>query len=102
MRLDYGKEGLDIKVKPEWNVTIFRPIKQESFNNPIEKIKEAIKNPIGTLPLSQILKTKKKVKSVCIIVSDSTRPVPSYLILEPLVEELNNLDIKDKQITIFK
>jgi nickel-dependent lactate racemase len=101
MRLDYGKDGLDIKIEPEWNVTIFRPVKQESFNNPIEKIKEAIKNPVGTLSLNQILKAKKKIKSVCIVVSDSTRPVPSYLILEPLVEELNNLGIKDKQITIL-
>ncbi|MFW9827040.1 MAG: nickel-dependent lactate racemase [Candidatus Thorarchaeota archaeon] len=101
MRLDYGKDGLDIKIEPEWNVTIFHPVKQESFNKPIEKIKEAINNPIGALTLNQILKTKKKVKSICIVVSDSTRPVPSYLILEPLIEELNNLGIKNKQITIL-
>lgn len=101
MKLDYGKEGLDINIKTKWNVTIVEPFKQTPFHNPIEKIKESIKNPIGTLPLSQILKNKKKLKTVCIVVSDSTRPVPSKLILEALVEELNDLGINNKQITIL-
>jgi nickel-dependent lactate racemase len=101
MKLDYGKEGLDIKIESEWNVNIFEPLKQLPFENPIEKIKESINNPIGSIPLNEIIKKKKNLNSVCVVVSDSTRPVPSNLILEALIEELSNSGIRDNQITIL-
>lgn len=101
MKLDYGKEGLEVKFDPTWNVTIFHPKVQKSFENPIEKIKESIKNPIGSLTLKEIIKKKNILKTICIVVNDATRPVPSSLILEALIEELGNYGIKDNQIKIL-
>ena len=43
MKLDYGKEGIEINLDPEWNVTVFHPLKKKPTENPIEKIKESIK-----------------------------------------------------------
>ena len=101
MKFDYGKEGLDLYLDPSWNVTIFHPIKQEVISEPKRKIKEAIHNPIGCLPLKEIIRTKDNLDEVCIVVSDATRPVPSHLILEPLIEELNEYGILDNNIKIL-
>ncbi|MFX1329271.1 MAG: nickel-dependent lactate racemase [Promethearchaeota archaeon] len=101
MKFDYGKEGIDVKLDPEWNVTILKPSLQKSFDNPIEKIKESIKNPIQYPPLKEILKNKEKVRSVCIVASDVTRPVPSNLILKALLDELDDYGINDDQIMIL-
>jgi len=101
MRLDYGKEGIEIKLDPRWNVTILKPLIQELIENPIDKIKESINNPIASLSLKDIIKTKGNIKSVCIVASDATRPVPSNLILEALIEELRAAGVRDNQITIL-
>ncbi|MFX1380007.1 MAG: nickel-dependent lactate racemase [Promethearchaeota archaeon] len=101
MKFDYGKDGIEIKLEPKWNTTIFRPPKQKSIKNPKEKIQEAINNPIGSLPLKEIIKNKNKLNTVCIVSSDATRPVPSNLILEALIDELNNYGIEERQITIL-
>ena len=58
MKFDYGKEGLEIKLDPTWDVTIFHPIHQELIEETSIKIKESINNPIGCLPLKDIIKTK--------------------------------------------
>jgi len=101
MKLDYGKEGIEININPDWNVTIFYPSEQKRIPNPIEKIRESINNPIGSLTLKEIVKNKKNIEKVCIVASDATRPVPSYLILEALIAELNDYGIVDNQIMIL-
>lgn len=60
-------------------------------------IKEALKNPIGTKPLKDIVNAED---SVVIITSDITRPVNSKLILPYIIEELNSSNVKDENITI--
>ena len=101
MKFDYGKEGIELNLDPSWNVTVFHPIKQEVIREPKKKIKEAINNPIGCLPLKEIIKSKDNLNTVCIVASDATRPVPSNLILEPLIEELNEYGIPDNHIKIL-
>ncbi|MFX1304052.1 MAG: nickel-dependent lactate racemase [Promethearchaeota archaeon] len=101
MKIDYGKKGLEIKLDPKWNVTILHPKVQKTFENPIGEIKRVIKNPVGSLPLKEIVKSKKILKTVCIIANDATRPVPSSLILEVLIDELGKYGIKDNQIKIL-
>ncbi len=101
MKLDYGKEGLEIEIDPDWNVTIFQPLEQKPFDNPIEKIRDSIKNPIESLTLKEKIENQKNIEEVCIVVSDATRPVPSHLILEALVAELNDCEIRDDQLIIL-
>jgi len=101
MRLDYGKEGIEIKLNPNWNITILKPLIQELIKNPIDKIKDSINNPIGSLSLKDIIKAKSNLKSVCVVTSDATRPVPSNIILEALIEELRAAGVRNNQITIL-
>ncbi len=101
MKFDYGSNGLDINLKPSWNVTIFNPDEQMVIKNPVKAIRNSIKNPIGSPSLLKILKQKREVNKICIVASDSTRPVPSHYILKGLIDELNSYDIEDSQILIL-
>ncbi|MFX0021956.1 MAG: nickel-dependent lactate racemase [Candidatus Hermodarchaeota archaeon] len=101
MKFDYGKDGIEINIDPNWNKTILKPLKQPPIKNPIKEIKESINNPFGCLPLKELINNKSNLKSICIVSSDITRPVPSNIILEALIEELNAYGISDNQITIL-
>jgi len=101
LNFDYGREGLTITPKPSWNYTILRPKEQLKIANPIKRIKGEIRTPIGTRPLKELIAQKDELSDICIVVSDATRPVPSHIILEALIEELNTYGIKNKQIFIL-
>ncbi|MBD3253846.1 MAG: nickel-dependent lactate racemase [Candidatus Lokiarchaeota archaeon] len=103
MKVDYGKTGLNIKLNSNWNVEILYPKEQNELQNPVEKIRNAIKNPIGIPSLIEIIKKKRiqKIGRVCIVVSDATRPVPSKFILKGLIKELNSYGIDNRRITIL-
>lgn len=54
----------------------------EAEKSPKELLCQAMENPIGTSRLEELAKGKKKVVVLC---SDHTRPVPSKLILPPML-----------------
>ncbi|MCI6508419.1 MAG: nickel-dependent lactate racemase [Bacilli bacterium] len=60
-------------------------------------VKEALNNPIGTPSLSVLSQGKKHI---VIISSDHTRPVPSYITMPLLLEEIRKNN-KDVRITIL-
>ncbi len=62
-----------------------------------ELVKEALNNPIGSSPLSELAKDKKHV---VIISSDHTRPVPSHITMPILLEEVRKYN-KDVKISIL-
>jgi nickel-dependent lactate racemase len=99
--LDYGIDGLEITIKPDWNVDIIKPKDQEPLRNPIKRIKQAINNPIDSKSLKHILDKKGDFNRICIVVSDATRPVPSHLILKALIEEFNLYGIEDEKINVL-
>jgi len=101
MKFDYGKNGLEISINPNWNVSILRPVPQKRIENPILAIKHAIQNPLEGKSLKSIIKEKKPIEKVCIVIDDATRPVPSHFILKALIEDLNNYGILDSQIFIL-
>ncbi len=92
---------MDISLQPDWKVDIFYPKHQEAIHEPIKAIRNAINNPIGSPVLRDIIHQKKPINKVCIVVSDATRPVPSHLILQALIKELNENGISDNQILIL-
>ncbi len=60
-------------------------------------VKEALENPIGSLPLSTLAKGKKHV---VVISSDHTRPVPSHITMPLILEEIRKYN-KDVKISIL-
>lgn len=101
VRFDYGEKGLNINIKDEWNVDVLKPKSQEIISDPINQVRNAIKNPIGCPPLGELIKQKESIEKVCIVVSDATRPVPSSRILDGLVSELVDYGIEIDKIFIL-
>lgn len=55
----------------------------------VDLIKNAMEHPIGSERLSVLAKGKKKI---VIIASDHTRPVPSKIIIPPMLEEIRSVN----------
>ncbi|MCX7922904.1 MAG: nickel-dependent lactate racemase [Clostridia bacterium] len=62
-----------------------------------DEVNRALSNPIGTGRLSQIVKPGEKI---VIITSDITRPMPSKVVLPPLLEELAAANINFEDVTV--
>ncbi len=83
----YGKGKLDYDFKNEELIGVF----ESSINEYTPKFSEselvenALSFPVGTEKLSEMAKGKEKI---VIIASDHTRPVPSKLIIPPMLREI--------------
>jgi nickel-dependent lactate racemase len=75
-----------------------RPAPFRELDNPRETILQALQDPIGSPPLSDLV---KKGHKVLVIADDLTRPTPQHLLIPPLLEELNNSGIPDRDIRIL-
>jgi len=98
IKIAYGKKGLNIDVPDENLYRVAEPEFVEGVPDPYEAVKESLANPIGSPPLPQLLTPRS---DVTIVVSDKTRPVPSNILLPPLLDELNASGIGDENITIL-
>ncbi|MBQ7604092.1 MAG: DUF2088 domain-containing protein, partial [Clostridia bacterium] len=83
----YGKEKLGLDI-PEARLSGVLTSKLESFvpdGTPEELVAAAMENPVGSPRLSELAKGKSKI---VIIASDHTRPVPSRIIIPPMLREI--------------
>ena len=72
--------------------------------NPVEvsltgeaEVRRALENPIGTPRLKDVVRPGE---TVAIVTSDVTRPMPSAIVLPPLLEELYAAGIRREDITV--
>ena len=59
---------------------------------------EALANPIGSSPLSKLAKPGDKV---CLVFTDVTRACPDYLLVPPMLRELELAGVRDEDITLL-
>lgn len=85
--MPYGKDFLHIDIAQErLKAVLISDLHQyKALKSPSEIVNQAIENPIGTPKLSQMAKGKNKI---VIIASDHTRPVPSKVIIPPMLREI--------------
>jgi nickel-dependent lactate racemase len=104
IEVEFGDEFLEISVPFECEILHMK--KMPHLANSREEILKALNNPIGTPKLGEIIKSKGKPTSevtVCITVSDITRPVPykgEKGILLPLLEILEGMGIRRENIVL--
>jgi len=102
--VEFGDDFLDILVPPD--CAILHMKKMNPLAHSKEEISNALNNPIGSPKLEEIVCSKgKPVKevTVCVTVSDITRPVPyrgSNGVLPPLLEIIERAGIKRENIVI--
>lgn len=97
--LPYGNEQLPLPLSDERlsSVLVSQLEHYHPAQSPAQLVRNAIANPLGTLPLSELSRGKKRVT---IIASDHTRPVPSKLLMPVLLEEIRKGN-PQAQITIL-
>ena len=78
--VSYDFRGEDLLPVPEPGLKSYRPEAGEE-----ELIRKAMESPAGGKRLSELCRGKK---NIVLIVSDHTRPVPSRLILPPMLREI--------------
>ncbi len=95
VRLAYGRDGLEVEL-PDERTTVIEPTYVPGLPDADGAILTALRNPIGTLPLRQLVNPTQRVAiSVC----DITRPMPSKTLLPRLLGELSH--VPPENITIL-
>ncbi len=81
---------------PEQNIIFdLGPRSVPAAADPSQKIQEALTSPIGTPPLSEMVKPDIKIT---LIVDDNTRITPTKEIIPALLDELNRVGVPDRDI----
>ncbi len=95
--LKYGKGHFEVDV-PDHNLAgVILPNELSGVPDEQAEIRRALENPIGSARLRD--KVDKGMK-VAVIISDATRPCPSYKFLPALIEELKAGGVSEDNITI--
>ncbi len=93
----YGCCRQCVEIGEENLIASLLPRKIESHGDAKEKIQKALDAPIESKKVEEIIKPGEKI---AIIISDVTRPCPSYKILPPLVERLEKAGCRREDMTI--
>ncbi|SDN62093.1 Nickel-dependent lactate racemase [Psychrobacillus sp. OK028] len=86
----YGKDGISLDV-PESSF-IIEPKNLPTLENEKEAVRQALRNPIGVLPLKESVKS---TDTVSIVISDITRPTPNHILVPLLIEELSHVPLEN-------
>ena len=99
IEVPYGKDGKITVEFPEENFYFaVDRIKKPAVYDLKDAIRSALRAPVGTSPLSDMVKHGDKV---LIVADDLTRPTPQKLILPVLLDELNAVGVPDRDIGVL-
>jgi nickel-dependent lactate racemase len=96
--LPYGKTEVCARIPTQNLLGSIEPKEKSSVPDPRAEVERALKEPIGSKRLSEIVKPEHKV---AIVVDDATRPTPSRLLVLSILDELNGAGVEDEQVTVI-
>jgi nickel-dependent lactate racemase len=96
--LPYGKTEVCLRVPARNFLGSIEPKEKLGVPDARAEVERALKEPIGSKRLSEIVKPEHKV---AIVVDDATRPAPSYLMVPPLLDELSSAGVKDENVCVI-
>jgi nickel-dependent lactate racemase len=97
IKLPYGHEERTIEVPEENLLWVEGPRRADPMPDIEAVIRHAIRNPIGSATLAELV--AQHGKRTLILVDDSTRSTPQKLILPILLDELNAAGVPDSEIS---
>lgn len=98
IKLLYGKQGLSLDIKHNWNTDIIRKPIMPIIKDIATKVNNIFNAPNKSEKLINICKNSK---SACILVCDITRPVPNKLFLENMIKKIEQSGINRGNILII-
>jgi len=96
--IPYGKTEVCARIPTRNFLGSIEPKEKEGVADPKAEIERALSQPIGTARLREMAKAGDKV---AIVVDDATRATPSYLMILPLLDELNEAGVQDEDVTVI-
>jgi len=96
IKLDYGTEGLYIDLPDCLNVDIVEPKHAQGLAAPAAAIEDALRRPVDSKPLRDLVRPSDKVG---IVINDITRPTPYRIILPILLRQL--CGVPDEKILLL-
>ena len=95
--LNYGHDSMALNIPDENYVGTLSPKDIREIEDPINEVRRALANPIGSKKLKKLVSSQDKI---VILASDITRPSPSSVLLPLIIEELKEAGVSNNQITI--
>ncbi len=86
----YGKDNLSIQLPDD--AFVVEPTNLAGMQDAKREITDSLRNPIGTPPLKEMVKS---TDTVAIAISDITRPTPNHILVPLLIEELNHVPLEN-------
>jgi nickel-dependent lactate racemase len=96
--LPYGRTEVCVRIPTQNFLGSLEPKEKLGVTDAVAEVKRALKEPVGSRPLSEIVNPEHKV---AIVVDDATRSAPSSLIVPPVLDELNSAGVKDENVTVI-
>jgi len=94
----HGKKLATLDIPGKWDNVEIPMVGKAPLSNPEEEIKKLLKDPTDSPPLSELVKPGEQI-AIC--VTDVSRHSPDYILLPPLLMELERAGIKREHITII-
>ena len=88
VRLAYGRSDLDVILPDDLHVDVVQRQHVKGLADQTGAIRDALRRPIGSQPLRNLVKPSDTVAIVC---NDITRPTPYHTILPVLLDELSHV-----------
>ena len=98
VRLDYGRDGLPIRLADYLRLSVVEPSKGAPLAQPSAAVETALRHPIGARPLAELARGRR---DAVVVISDKTRPVPNGLVLPPILRTLEAAGIGRERIEIL-
>jgi len=97
IKIPYGDDTLSFEIPKENILLVGEPKGEAGVRNQRAEISNALRHPIGSRSISQLVKPDSKV---AVISDDFTRPTPSSQIVLVLLDELNRAGVKDDNVKL--
>ncbi len=95
VQLPYGRQGLEVELPAQARVLL--PKRVPPLPRPEEAVRQALRQPIGSPPLAELVRPADRVT---IVFSDITRPTPNHILLPAILAELAARGVPEENVAL--
>jgi len=95
VHLPYGRQGLEVALPEQAQVLL--PEHLPALARPEEAVRQALRQPIGSPPLAELV---RPAHTVAIVFSDITRPTPNHILLPAILAELAARGVPEENVAL--
>ena len=97
-RIPYSKTFLEFDLPPGMRGSLAVPESVQPLTDVTGAITEALAHPLGSPPVRELAHPGSRV---CIVFTDITRASPDWLLIPPILQQLEEAGVRDEDITLL-